>query len=207
MQAGGNPGRSDLKTIVLASRNHGKIKEIKTMLAGLGISLLSLNDYPHIPEIVEDGRSFLENALKKAKTVAESTGEIVLADDSGLEVDALGGAPGIYSARYAGNGVDDERKYRKLLYDLKGIPTAKRGAAFRCVLVLYSPDGRYEAFEGRWEGRIAEEPAGQGGFGYDPVFFLPGEGVTVAQLAPEVKNRISHRAQAFAKLREKLRKG
>lgn len=207
MQAAGNPGRSDLKTIVLASRNQGKIKEIEVMLAGLGISLLSLNDYPHIPEIVEDGRSFLENALKKAKAVAESTGEIVLADDSGLEVDALGGAPGIHSARYAGNDADDLQNNRKLLNDLKGISAAKRGAAFRCILVLYPPDGRFEVFEGRWGGLITEEPAGQGGFGYDPVFFLPGEGVTVAQLAPEVKNRISHRAQAFAQLKEKLRKG
>ncbi len=177
------------------------------MLMDLGISLFSLNDYPEIPEIVEDGKSFLENALKKCRTVAEATGKIVLADDSGLEVDALDGAPGIHSARYAGNTADDQQNNRKLLHDLKGIPAANRKAAFRCVLVLYSPDGRYEAFEGRWEGRIAEVPAGKGGFGYDPLFFLPGEGMTVAQLSPEVKNRISHRAQAFAKLKERLRNG
>ena len=177
------------------------------MLADLGIDLFSLNDYPEIPEIVEDGKSFLENALKKGRTVAEATGEIVLADDSGLEVDALRGAPGIYSARYAGNDADDLQNNRKLLHDLKGVPAANRGATFRCVLVLYPPNGRYEAFEGRWEGRIAEEPVGKGGFGYDPVFFLPGEGMTVAQLSPEVKNRVSHRAQAFAKLKERLRNG
>lgn len=177
------------------------------MLADLGISLFSLNDYPEIPEIVEDGKSFLENALKKGRAVAEATREIVLADDSGLEVDALGGAPGIYSARYAGNDADDLLNNRKLLYDLKGVPAANRGAAFRCVLVLYPPDGRYEAFEGRWEGRIAEVPVGKGGFGYDPLFFLPGEGMTVAQLSAEVKNRVSHRAQAFAKLKERLRNG
>ena len=177
------------------------------MLADLGISLFSLNDYPEIPEIVEDGKSFLENALKKGRTVAEATGEIVLADDSGLEVGALGGAPGIHSARYAGNDADDLQNNRKLLNDLKGVPAANRGAAFRCVLVLYSPDGRYEAFEGRWEGRIAETPVGKGGFGYDPLFFLPGEGMTVAQLSPEVKNRVSHRAQAFAKLKERLQNG
>jgi len=199
--------RSDLKKIVLASRNWGKIKEIQAMLADLGISLLSLNDYPDIPETVEDGKSFLENALKKARAVAESTREIVLADDSGLEVDALGGAPGIYSARYAGNDADDMQNIRKLLYDLKGIHAENRGAAFRCVLVLYPVDGHYEAFEGRWEGLIAEKPVGQGGFGYDPVFFLPGEGMTVAELSPEVKNRISHRAQAIAKLKERFRKG
>jgi XTP/dITP diphosphohydrolase len=192
---------------VLASRNPGKIKEIQAMVADLGIGLLSLNDYPGIPEIVEDGKSFLENAIKKARAVAESTGEIVLADDSGLEVDALGGAPGIYSARYAGKDADDRQNIRKLLSDMKGIASDNRRAAFRCILVLYSADGRCETFEGRWEGMIAEKPAGEGGFGYDPVFFLPGEGVTVAQLSSEVKNRISHRAQAFLKLKEKLRKG
>jgi XTP/dITP diphosphohydrolase len=177
------------------------------MLADLGINLVSLNDFPEIPEIVEDGKSFLENALKKGKAVAEATGETVLADDSGLEVDALGGAPGIHSARYAGDEADDLQNNRKLLDDLTGIPTANRGAAFRCVLVLYLPDGRFEAFEGRWEGRIADAPAGEGGFGYDPLFFLPGEGMTVAQLSPEVKNRISHRAKAFAKLKERLQNG
>jgi len=195
-----------LTKIVLASRNPGKIKEIQVMLADLGVSLLSLNDYPGIPETVEDGKSFLENALKKARAVSESTGEIVLADDSGLEVDALGGAPGIYSARYAGNDADDVQNIRKLLYDLKDIHAENRGAAFRCVLVLYPVDGRYEAFEGRWEGWIAEKPVGQGGFGYDPVFFLPGEGMTVAELPPEIKNRISHRAQAIAKLKERFQK-
>ena len=177
------------------------------MFADLGISLFSLNDYPEIPEIVEDGKSFLENALKKGRAVAEASGEIVLADDSGLEVDALGGAPGIHSARYAGDNADDLRNNLKLLHDLKGVPAVKRGAAFRCVLVLYPPDGRYEAFEGRWEGRIAEVAAGKGGFGYDPLFLLPGEGMTVAQLSAEVKNRISHRAQAFAKLKERLQNG
>lgn len=196
---------SKLKTIVLASRNQGKIKEIQAMLASLGIRITSLNDYPEIPEIVEDGMSFLENALKKGRTVAEATGEIVLADDSGLEVEALGGAPGIYSARYAGNDADDLQNNRKLLDDLKGVPVENRGAAFRCVLVLYPPDGRHEAFEGCWEGQITEAPAGEGGFGYDPLFFLPREGMTVAQLSPEVKNRISHRANAFAKLKERLK--
>jgi XTP/dITP diphosphohydrolase len=177
------------------------------MLDGTGVDLRSLEDYPDLPEIVEDGNSFHENALLKAKIVSKLTGETVLADDSGLEVDALGGAPGIYSARYAGDDADDQQNIRKLLDDLKGIVFKNRGAAFRCILVLYPADGRYATFEGRWEGMIAEKPAGQGGFGYDPVFFLQGEGVTVAQLSPEVKNRISHRAQAFAKLRETLRNG
>ncbi len=176
------------------------------MMADVGVTLRSLEEYPELPEIVEDGGSFLENALKKARAVAEFTGEIALADDSGLEVDALDGAPGIYSSRYAGDGAGDAENNRKLLTDLRGISPAERAAAFRCVLVLYRPDGRYEAFEGRWAGRIAEEPAGKGGFGYDPVFFLPDRGVTVAELAPGVKNRISHRAQAFAKLRVWLQK-
>ncbi len=176
------------------------------MMADVGAAMRSLEEYPDLPEIVEDGASFLENALKKARTVAEFTGEIALADDSGLEVEALNGAPGIYSSRYAGNGADDADNIRKLLNDLQGVPPAERGAAFRCVLVLYRPDGRYEAFEGRWAGRITEEPAGEGGFGYDPVFFLPDRGVTVAQIAPDVKNRISHRAQAFGKLKVWLQK-
>lgn len=193
-----------MKKIILASRNRGKIKEISSMLGELGITMGSLADYPDLPDVVEDGESFLENALKKAKALSAQTGETVLADDSGLEVDALDGAPGIYSARYAGAKADDEKNIRKLLNDLKGVPPDRRIAAFSCVLVLYRPDGTYDSFEGRWEGRIAEEPAGKGGFGYDPVFFLPERKTTVAQLAPEVKNRISHRAQAFAKLRAHL---
>jgi XTP/dITP diphosphohydrolase len=171
------------------------------MMAGVGVTLRSLDDYPVFPEIIEDGASFLENALKKAKTAAELTGEIALADDSGLEVAALGGAPGIYSSRYAGDDADEAQNIRKLLKDLKGVPTAERQAAFRCVLVLCWPGGHYEAFDGRWAGLITEQPAGEGGFGYDPVFFLPERGVTVAELTPIVKNAISHRAQAFAKLR------
>jgi XTP/dITP diphosphohydrolase len=176
------------------------------MLEGIEVHLSSLMDYPALPEIVEDGNSFLENALKKARVISTLTGETVLADDSGLEVEALDGAHGIYSARYAGKYADDRQNIRKLLSDLKDIASENRGAAFRCILVLYPADGRYETFEGRWEGKIAEKPVGHGGFGYDPVFFLPGEGVTVAQLPSEVKNRISHRAQAFLKLKENLRR-
>ncbi len=176
------------------------------MLAGSGTAVGTLDDYPDLPEIVEDGSTFLENALKKARTIAELTGETCLADDSGLEVQALEGAPGIYSSRYAGDGAGDAENIRKLLDDLKGVPPAEREAAFRCVLVLSRPDGRYHSFDGRWAGRIAEEPAGKGGFGYDPVFFLPERGVTVAELPAEIKNRISHRAEAFAKLNAWLQK-
>ncbi len=177
------------------------------MLSESGLTLKTLGDYPDLPEIVEDGSSFLENAFKKARTIADLTGEICLADDSGLEVAALDGAPGIYSSRYAGEGAGDAENIRKLLDELKDVPPAERGAAFRCVLVICQPDGRYHSFEGRWAGRIAEAPAGQGGFGYDPVFYLPEQGVTVAELPAGIKNRISHRAEAFAKLSAWLKKG
>jgi XTP/dITP diphosphohydrolase len=160
-----------------------------------------LNDYENVPEILEDGCSFYENALKKARIVSEWTGEVVLADDSGLEVDALKGAPGIYSARYAGADANDEKNIEKLLEDLKDVPREKRGSAFRCVLILYRPDGHFECFEGQWRGQIADKPVGPGGFGYDPVFFLPELGMTVAQLPPSLKNELSHRAKAFQKLK------
>lgn len=174
------------------------------MLAELDAEVLSLLDFPDVPEIREDGQSYLENALQKARTVADFTGEIALADDSGLEVDALDGAPGIYSARFAGPDANDAQNIQKLLEALKSVPPEKRGASFHCVLVFSRPDGDYEAFTGRWQGRIHNFPLGEGGFGYDPVFFLPDQGVTVAQLPPEEKNRLSHRAQAFAKLKEWL---
>ncbi len=193
-----------MKRIVIASKNPGKIKEFRALFADGETEILSLNDFPDVPEIIEDGESFYENSLKKAKIVAEVTGETVLADDSGLEVEALGGAPGIYSARYAGEGASDRQNVAKLLGEMKGIPADKRTAAFRCVLVLYNKDDCHEVFEGRWEGVIAEVGVGDGGFGYDPVFYLPEEGMTVAQLSPEAKNRLSHRARAFIKLKERL---
>jgi len=192
-----------VQRIVIASKNSGKIKEFQAMFAGAEMQILSLNDFPDVPEIIEDGKSFYENALKKAQAVAAATGETVLADDSGLEVAALGGAPGIYSARYAGEGANDRQNVLKLLGEMKGIPAGERAAAFRCVLVLYE-DNRHEVFEGRWEGVIAEQSAGEGGFGYDPVFYLPEEGMTVAQLPPDLKNRLSHRAQAVIKLKNRL---
>lgn len=198
---------SKLKKIVFASRNRGKIKEIQALLAECGVTLQSLDDYPELPDISEDGNSFLDNALKKARTIAKLTGEIVLADDSGLEVAALDGAPGIHSARYAGDSANDEKNILKLLSDLEGVPPAEREAAFRCILVICQPDGHYHTFDGRWEGRIAEVPAGKGGFGYDPVFYLPEQGVTVAELPAGIKNRISHRAKAAEKLRVWLQKG
>ena len=196
-----------MQKIVFASKNDGKIEEIKAMLEGLRVVLSSLSDYKDIPDIVEDGKTFLDNALKKARIVSEFTGEIALADDSGLEVDCLGGEPGIYSSRYAGENATDESNMQKLLENLRGVPSPKRGASFRCVLVLYQPDGAFESFEGELRGQIHDKPAGERGFGYDPVFFLPERGMTVAQLLPEVKNTISHRAQAFHKLKKSLETG
>jgi XTP/dITP diphosphohydrolase len=188
--------------IILASKNEGKIREIKDMLVGMSIEVLSLNDYKNISDINEDGKSFFENALKKAQFISELTGEIVLADDSGLEVDYLGGEPGIYSSRYSGNDATDSSNIQKLLKRLEGVTIEKRGASFKCVLVLYRPDGKYWSFEGSLQGIINEEPVGNGGFGYDPVFFLPELKLTVAQIPEEFKNRVSHRATAINKFKE-----
>jgi XTP/dITP diphosphohydrolase len=175
------------------------------MLEDLGIDILSLIDYKEVPQVEEDGTSFFENALKKAKVVSEYTGEIVLADDSGLEVEYLNGEPGVYSSRYSGESATDISNINKLLQALEGVPVERRGAAFRCVLVLYFPDGKYMSFEGRLEGIIHDKPQGDGGFGYDPVFFLPDLGSTVAQIPPEIKNLISHRAQAVLKFKKAYR--
>jgi XTP/dITP diphosphohydrolase len=176
------------------------------MLEDLDIDILSLNDYKDVPDVEEDGASFFANALKKAKAISEHTGEIVLADDSGLEVEYLNGEPGVYSSRYSGEGATDSSNIKKLLLSLAGVPGEKRGAAFRCALVLYCPDGKYISFEGRLEGIIYDKPQGDGGFGYDPVFFLPDLGLTVAQIPPEIKNRISHRAQAVLNFKEAYRR-
>jgi XTP/dITP diphosphohydrolase len=175
------------------------------MLEDLGIDILSLSDYKDVPDVEEDRASFFENALKKAKAVSEYTGEVVLADDSGLEVEYLNGQPGVHSSRFSGEGATDNSNMKKLLQSLEGVPIERRGAAFRCVLVLYYPDGRCMSFEGRLEGIIREEPQGDGGFGYDPVFFIPDLGRTVAQIPSEIKNRISHRAQAVLKFKEAYR--
>ncbi|OGP68749.1 MAG: non-canonical purine NTP pyrophosphatase, RdgB/HAM1 family [Deltaproteobacteria bacterium RBG_16_44_11] len=191
--------------IVFASRNGGKIKEISDMLEGTDIELASLNNYDNVPEIAEDGKNFLENALKKARVVSGYTGETVLADDSGLQVDVLGGEPGIYSARYSGENATDAENNKKLLAKLKGVPQESRGASFCCVLVLYRTDGSYDCFEGKWRGQIIDEPRGSNGFGYDPIFMVPDLKMTAAELPAEIKNKISHRGQAFAQLKESLR--
>jgi len=190
--------------IVFATKNEGKVREITEMLARTDIELWSLNRFQSLPEIVEDGQTYLENALKKAKIISDFTGETVLADDSGLQVDALAGEPGIYSARYAGEGATDEQNNAKLLAKLKDVPGKKRTASFFCALVLYHPDGSYDSFEAEWRGRIIDERRGTNGFGYDPIFLSPELNKTAAELPPEIKNKVSHRGQAFAKLKGHL---
>lgn len=190
--------------IVFATKNEGKVREITEMLDRTDVELFSLNHFSSLPEIVEDGKTYLENALKKAKIISEYTGEAVLADDSGLQVDALGGEPGVYSARYAGEGASDEENNAKLLGKLKDVPEGKRTASFFCALVLYHPDGRYQAFEAQWPGRIIDQRRGTNGFGYDPIFLWPEMDKTAAELPPEIKNKVSHRGQAFSKLKNHL---
>lgn len=170
------------------------------MLAGSSWELCSVADFPELPPVVEDGQTFRENAVKKALTVAEILKEWTLADDSGLEVDALGGAPGVYSARFAGEPGDDRKNNEKLLRLLAGVPSEQRTARFRCVLALASPEGEVWTTERTCEGLIGLAPRGDQGFGYDPLFYLPELGVTMAELPEEKKNEISHRGKAMRDL-------
>ena len=188
--------------LILASNNAHKLREIKEILGDRFDEILTLREAGIEHETVEDGETFLENARKKAREIAEISGCCALADDSGICVDALGGAPGIYSARFAGEHGDDEANNALLLERLQGADD--RSAHFTCVVVMAWPDGRELSAEGRLYGEIAFEPAGDGGFGYDPIFYLPDRGCTDAQLPPGEKNRISHRGKALRALLEKL---
>ena len=190
--------------IIFATKNEGKVREISEMLEGTGVELVSLNDIENPPSIIEDGKTYRENALKKARIISEYTRKAVLADDSGLEVGILKGEPGIYSARYAGPEATDDENNAKLLSRLKDIPGNKRDASFFCALVLYQPDGHFELFEAEWRGKIIDEAKGNNGFGYDPIFLSSDFGKTAAELPPEIKNKVSHRGQAFEKLKEYL---
>lgn len=195
------PGRR----VVLASGNPGKLREIGAILAHLDMELVPQSDYA-VPEAAETGLTFVENALIKARHAAEHTGLPAIADDSGIEVDCLGGAPGIYSARYAGLGASDRDNLDMLVeYAFAAEPGAP-AARFRCVMVYltHARDAAPIIAQGTWEGHLVDTPRGDNGFGYDPVFFVPEYGCTSAQLSPEVKNRISHRALALAELAEKL---
>jgi XTP/dITP diphosphohydrolase len=183
--------------LVVATGNPGKLAEIRKLLADAGVAVRGLGDFAEVPEIVEDGETFEENALKKALTIARFTGCLTLADDSGLVVDALGGTPGVRSARYAGEGASDADNNRKLLAELRGVPPAGRRAAFCCVVALCGPDGWSRVFHGRLAGLISEQPRGEGGFGYDPLFLVSELDKTLAEIPLEEKNRISHRGQAL----------
>lgn len=184
--------------IVLATRNKGKVEELREMLKGYPVDLKSLNDFGPIPEAVEDGATFDDNAYKKALFTARVLGLPAMADDSGLVVAALNGAPGVYSARYAGEKASDADNIRKLLAELAG--QSDRRAAFECVISLAVPSGPALTYEGRCEGEILAAPRGEGGFGYDPVFYSPELGKTFAEAGMEEKNRISHRGRAMAQV-------
>ena len=189
------------KRIVLASSNPGKVREINQMLAGLHLTVVPQSDFD-VTEVEETGLTFVENALLKARNAARFTQLAAIADDSGIEVDALHGAPGIYSARYAGKGAGDKANLTKLLEDIKNVPDEKRTARFQCVLVYlrHEHDPTPIICQGTWEGRILLEPRGANGFGYDPIFFVPTHNCSSAELPPEVKNKLSHRGQALRAL-------
>jgi XTP/dITP diphosphohydrolase len=170
-------------------------------LRGLGLRIYGLSDFPAVPEIDEDGKSFTENALKKARFYSKYFGKLTIADDSGLEVDSLKGLPGICSARYAGEGASSQENNQKLLSEMRDVPISERGARFKCVITVVSPDGREAMGEGSCKGRIGFREKGKRGFGYDPLFILPKYGKTMAELSLEEKNRISHRGKALKKIR------
>lgn len=191
--------------VVLATGNAGKLREIREILTTTEWEIIPQSEF-NFPEAIEDGLSFVENSIIKARHACANTGLPAIADDSGLEVDYLLGAPGIYSARYAGEAANDHNNLVKLLDALKGVPEKERSARFRCVVVYmqHEKDPSPVICEGSWEGRIATEPHGENGFGYDPIFHVPGHDCSSAQLGPEQKNALSHRGQAFRALGEKL---
>jgi XTP/dITP diphosphohydrolase len=193
--------------LLLASGNPGKLRELRAILRGMPVELVGLADAGagEPPEVAETGDTFLDNALEKARAYAAWSGMAAVADDSGLEVDALGGAPGVRSARYAGQGASDQANLDKLLAELDGVPPERRTARFRCAAVLVDRDlGEWHA-DGVWEGRLLRAPRGSGGFGYDPVFVPDGWEVTSAEVDPATKDAASHRGQAFRALRPAIR--
>jgi len=192
--------------IVLATRNADKVREIKAILEGLCVKIVTFRELSKVPVVEEDGRTLEENAIKKASIWGRETDKIALADDSGLEVDYLGGEPGVYSSRFAGENVSYADNNAKLLRLLEGVEWERRTARFRCIAALVFPEGKRELFEGTVDGFITTRPRGEAGFGYDPVFFLPEYGKTFAELGEEIKNKISHRAIAFGKLKRYFEK-
>ena len=199
------------KKLIFATGNEGKMKEIREILGDLDYEILSMKEAGVNVDIIEDGTTFEENAIIKAKTVMEATGSIVLADDSGLEIDYLDKAPGIYSARFAGEDTSYDIKNRILLYRLEGVPDEERRARFVCAVAAVFPDGTVKVVRETIEGQIAHEIVGENGFGYDPIFYVPEYGCTTAEMTPELKNELSHRGKALRAMKkileEKFREG
>ena len=191
-------------TLVVGSKNPHKSEEIRRMLAGLPVEVVGLSDFGDVPDVIEEGVTLEENAAHKALFFARQTGCLVVSDDSGIEVDAIGGAPGVHSARYAGDDATYDDNNRLLLSELAGVPGPKRTARFRCVIALASPDGVVFTTEGAVEGRITAEPHGANGFGYDPVFYVDECGGTFAECPPEAKDAVSHRARALAAFKRRF---
>ena len=191
--------------LLIATHNQGKFVEMAEILSRLEVELVSLSDIGIEWDVEETGETIADNAILKAESYARSSGLLALADDSGLEVDALDGAPGVRSARFGDEGLDPVGRYRLLLEKLEGVPWEKRSARFRCVIAVAGPDGLLVTEEGTVEGHITLEPSGEGGFGYDPVFLVSEQGATMAQLPAEVKNRISHRGRALAAILPRLK--
>ena len=191
--------------LVLATTNPDKQEELVSLLCDLGYTIRTMDEFDSVPRVIEDGETCQANAMKKATALARHTGMLALADDTGLEVEALGGRPGVYAARYAGEEATYEDNWRKLLRELEGVPADKRVARFRTAVAIAEPSSQVEVVEGVLDGRITESPSGAQGFGYDPVFLVPELGKTLAQLTLEQKNKISHRARALAKAKEVLK--
>jgi len=196
-----------MNELIVATRNGGKLKEIQSLLSGIVEKVHSAADFADFPETIEDGTTFEENALKKAREALAFTGLAALADDSGLMVDALDGRPGVYSARFAGEGAGDAANNLRLLEELSQVPEGQRQAAFVCVLAFVTPDGVEQVFSGKVTGRILINQQGEGGFGYDPLFLVDGFDRTMAELELQEKNRISHRGQALQQFRNYLEQG
>ncbi|ONK21186.1 non-canonical purine NTP pyrophosphatase [Bacillus sp. VT-16-64] len=195
-----------MKSIIVATKNKGKAKEFGQLFSRYGIEVKTLLDFPGVPDVEETGETFAENAILKAETIAKLSGQYVVADDSGLMVDALDGRPGVYSARYAGPGKDDDANIDKVLQELDGVKEEDRTSRFYCALALAGPELETITVNGTCEGIILQERRGTGGFGYDPIFYVPSEDCSMAELTPETKNNISHRAQAMKKLERYIKK-
>ncbi len=191
--------------LLVATKNKGKISEIRALLKDIPTTLIPLSSFPHLPDVLEDGETFRENALKKARIIADSSGIVTLADDSGLSIDALDGRPGVLSARYGDQGATDAEKCARILMEMEQVPERLRTARFVCIIALVTPQGEEKVFEGMCEGKIIRELRGTAGFGYDPIFYYPDSGCTFAEMDSETKNRVSHRGRALHEFRNYLK--